>query len=43
MEVVGRRLRVANRKYLDTIGIVSALAAEGTVMIPENDTEQVLV
>ena len=38
LEVVGRRLRVANRKYLDTLSIVAALSAEGTIMLPENDS-----
>ena len=37
LEVVGRRLRVANRKYLDTLAIVAVLSAEGTIMLPEND------
>lgn len=37
LEVVGRRLRVANRKYLETLSIVAALSAEGTIMLPEND------
>jgi CRP/FNR family transcriptional regulator, cyclic AMP receptor protein len=41
LEAVGRRLRAANRKYLDTLAIVSALASNGTIMEP--DGESVLV
>jgi CRP-like cAMP-binding protein len=32
LEVVGRRLRASNRRYTDSLAIVSALASEGTVM-----------
>ncbi len=32
LELVGKRLRTANRRYVDSLGIVSALAAEGSVM-----------
>ena len=37
LEVVGRRLRASNRRYLDCLTIVSALAHEGTIMLPENE------
>jgi len=32
LELVGKRLRTANRRYVDSLGIVSALASEGSVM-----------
>lgn len=32
LELVGKRLRTANRRYVDSLGIVSALATEGGVM-----------
>ena len=32
LELVGKRLRLANRRYVDSLGIVSALASEGSVM-----------
>ena len=32
LELVGKRLRTVNRRYVDSLGIVSALAAEGSVM-----------
>ena len=32
LELVGKRLRTANRRYVDSLGIVSALAAEGSVV-----------
>ena len=37
LEVVGRRLRTANRKYLETLALVSVLSEGASIMTPETD------
>ncbi len=35
LEIVGERLRAANRKYIDSLAIVSVLATDSTIRVPQ--------